>query len=111
MSYRLCIDIGGTFTDLVAVDEKGQVNIFKSPTTPDDYSRAFIETLKLASEYYGVKLNDLMAQSSSGRGGYLAHGSTVSTNAIIENKVEFVKSLQNSGRLVKINLSHSSMKE
>lgn len=86
MSYRLCVDIGGTFTDLVIVNEKGHVNIFKSPTTPMDYTEGFVETLKQASESFGVSLHELMEQCSTLSGGYLAHGSTVSTNAIIECK-------------------------
>ena len=86
MSYRMCIDIGGTFTDLVVVDDKGVVDIFKSLTTPADYTDGFIETLRLASNHYKISLQQLMAQCSSVHGGYLAHGSTVSTNAIIEGK-------------------------
>jgi len=86
MSYRMCIDIGGTFTDLVVVDDKGLVNIFKSPTTPVDYTDGFIETLRLAGSHYKISLQELMTQCSSVHGGYLAHGSTVSTNSIIEGK-------------------------
>jgi N-methylhydantoinase A len=86
MSYRLCIDIGGTFTDLVVADSGGNVNIFKSPTTPGDYSDAFIETVKLAAGYFNLPLKEFMGQCSTIEGGYFGHGSTVSTNAIIEGK-------------------------
>ena len=37
MSFRICTDIGGTFTDLAIVDEKGRVGTFKTPATPGDY--------------------------------------------------------------------------
>jgi len=86
MSYRLCIDIGGTFTDLVVADAKGKVDIFKSPTTPGNYTDAFIETVKMAANHYNLPLKEFMAQCSSIEGGYFGHGSTVSTNAIIEGK-------------------------
>jgi N-methylhydantoinase A len=86
MSYRLCIDIGGTFTDLVVADSKGNVNIFKSPTTPGDYTDAFIETVKMAAGHLGLPLKEFMGQCSTIEGGYFGHGSTVSTNAIIEGK-------------------------
>jgi len=87
MSYRLCIDIGGTFTDLVVLDDKGRVSMFKSPTTPDNYEEACIDTLKQAAEHYSFPLSRFIEQCSSSHGGYFAHGSTVSTNAIIEGKV------------------------
>ncbi|MDD5399439.1 MAG: hydantoinase/oxoprolinase family protein, partial [Dehalococcoidia bacterium] len=86
MSYRLCIDIGGTFTDLVVSDPKGKVDIFKSPTTPGNYTDAFIETVKMAADNYDLPLKEFMAQCSTIEGGYFGHGSTVSTNAIIEGK-------------------------
>ncbi|MDD5312895.1 MAG: hydantoinase/oxoprolinase family protein [Dehalococcoidia bacterium] len=87
MSYRLCIDIGGTFTDLVVADAQGNVNIFKSPTTPGNYTDAFIETVKMAAGHYSLPLKEFMGQCSTIEGGYFGHGSTVSTNAIIEGKV------------------------
>jgi N-methylhydantoinase A len=86
MSYRLCIDIGGTFTDLVVADSRGNVNIFKSPTTPGNYTDAFIETVKMAAGHFGLPLKQFMEQCSTIEGGYFGHGSTVSTNAIIEGK-------------------------
>jgi N-methylhydantoinase A len=86
MSYRLCIDIGGTFTDLVVADAKGNVNIFKSPTTPGNYTDAFIETVKMAAGHFSQPLKEFMGQCSTIEGGYFGHGSTVSTNAIIEGK-------------------------
>ena len=36
MSYRVCIDIGGTFTDCVVAEEDGRLSIFKSPSTPGE---------------------------------------------------------------------------
>jgi N-methylhydantoinase A len=38
LSYRITVDVGGTFTDVVLTDDHGNVRLGKSPTTPD---RAF----------------------------------------------------------------------
>jgi N-methylhydantoinase A len=87
MSFRICIDIGGTFTDLTVIDESGGVNVFKSPTTPDDYIDGMINALELAREHYGIPTRKFMVECSSANGGYFAHASTISTNAIIKGTV------------------------
>ena len=87
MSYRMSVDIGGTFTDLVVVDEEGQISVFKSSTTPEDYVAAVISNLRQASESFGIPLEGLMQECSSFVGGSLVHGSTIATNALIEKKV------------------------
>jgi len=86
MSYRMSVDIGGTFTDLVVVDAEGQIRVFKSSTTPEDYVAAVIRNLRQASESFGIPLEGLMQQCSSFIGGSLVHGSTIATNALIEKK-------------------------
>nr|MCU0987099.1 hypothetical protein [Acetobacteraceae bacterium] len=45
MRYRIGIDVGGTFTDLVAVDASGSVVHAKSPSTPEDQSIGVMEGL------------------------------------------------------------------
>ena len=45
MSYRVGIDIGGTFTDLVFLTANGDALTLKVPSTPDDYSRGIVEGL------------------------------------------------------------------
>jgi N-methylhydantoinase A len=87
MSYRMSVDIGGTFTDLVVVDDEGQISVFKSSTTPEDYVAAVIRNLRQASESFGIPLQRLMQECSSFIGGSLVHGSTIATNALIEKKV------------------------
>ena len=53
MGIRVCVDIGGTFTDLAVVNEAdGQLNVFKTSTTPDEYTRAVIEGLKMAADFW-----------------------------------------------------------
>jgi len=81
MSYKICTDIGGTFTDVCVVNDKGQVNIFKSLTTYRDYLEGILNGLKLAADYYEEDLSDFMSRCT-----YFGHGTTVATNALIERK-------------------------
>ncbi|HEX6767905.1 MAG TPA: hydantoinase/oxoprolinase N-terminal domain-containing protein, partial [Candidatus Binatia bacterium] len=70
---RIAVDIGGTFTDLVAVDDDGQVFRSKSLTTPDDLARGIDDCLK------GAKVDVAGAT-------FFVHGSTVTINAVLEHK-------------------------
>lgn len=70
---RIAVDIGGTFTDLVAIDDQGQIYRSKSLTTPDDLARAIQDCLNAA------KINVSMAS-------FFVHGSTVTINAVLERK-------------------------
>ena len=44
--FVACIDIGGTFTDLVLHSRGGGLEIFKSPTTPGEFERGFIDAFR-----------------------------------------------------------------
>ena len=70
---RIAVDIGGTFTDLVAIDDQGQICRSKSLTTPDDLARAIQDCLNAA------KINVSKAS-------FFVHGSTVTINAVLERK-------------------------
>jgi N-methylhydantoinase A len=75
--YRIGVDIGGTFTDIVLIDSDGMLYSKKILSTPDDYSRAIEEgTVALLGET-GVNAGDIKE---------FAHGTTVATNTIIERK-------------------------
>lgn len=41
MAKYVCVDVGGTFTDAAVLDKSGEINVFKSPTTPHDWSEGF----------------------------------------------------------------------
>ncbi len=75
--YRVGIDIGGTFTDILLVGEEGRAVIGKTLTTPGDPSLAVENALRPALENGTVK---------AGERGTLIHGTTLVTNALIERK-------------------------
>lgn len=76
MSYRLGIDIGGTFTDLILLDdETGHVKREKVPTTPIDLSLGALEGTQ--------QIIELVDPSNIS---HVAHGTTAAINAIVERK-------------------------
>jgi len=74
MQSRLAVDVGGTFTDLVAVTD-GAVHVEKVPSTPDAPERAVTDGLSAAADH--TPATDV---------GYFAHGTTVATNAVLEGE-------------------------
>ena len=79
--YIIGIDVGGTFTDLVAAERDGTIRFTKSPSTPEDQSIGVIEGLRRLGERLGLSLGDLLARTER-----IVHGSTVATNALLERK-------------------------
>lgn len=78
-TYRLGIDVGGTFTDLSIFDEVGgEVAVFKTPSTPADQSEGIARGIVALLEQAGVRPEQLA---------YLGHGSTVATNAMLEGRL------------------------
>ena len=78
-TYRLGIDVGGTFTDLSIFDElSGEMAVYKTPSTPADQSMGIAEGIAALLRQAGVRPNQL---------GYLGHGSTVATNAMLEGRL------------------------
>jgi N-methylhydantoinase A/oxoprolinase/acetone carboxylase beta subunit len=76
---RIAVDIGGTFTDLQIFDARtGAITSLKTPTTPEDPSIGLMTGIKAAAERDGFALNDI---------GYLLHGTTIATNAVLERKL------------------------
>ncbi|WP_144182826.1 hydantoinase/oxoprolinase family protein [Elioraea rosea] len=81
MAYRIGIDVGGTFTDLVAVDDAGRVVHAKSPSTPEDQSLGVMEGLGLLATELGLSREAMLAETDR-----IVHGTTVATNALLERK-------------------------
>lgn len=75
--YRLGVDIGGTFTDIVLLGADGTLHNKKILSTPDDYSRAIEDGVQTLLASTGIAAADISE---------VAHGTTVATNAIIERK-------------------------
>ena len=73
MSATLGVDVGGTFTDFFLVDEEtGETRTHKVASTPDDPSRAILQGLRALVPKGGLA--------------FLAHGTTVATNALIQRR-------------------------
>jgi N-methylhydantoinase A len=78
MAFRLGIDVGGTFTDLLLHDsDSGRTWVAKTPSTPSDQSVGVLEGVRLIGEMAEVAPGDLDA---------ILHGTTVATNAVLEKK-------------------------
>ena len=74
--YRIGVDVGGTFTDLVAVGDFGGATLAKVPSTPDDPSVGVLDGLKLLADALGLELSALLSETDR-----IVHGTTVATNA------------------------------
>jgi N-methylhydantoinase A/oxoprolinase/acetone carboxylase beta subunit len=74
---RIGVDVGGTFTDLIYVDdEKGTVLVHKTPSTPADPSIATVDGISTLCQMAGIKPSEL---------DQVFHGTTVATNIVIEH--------------------------
>ena len=81
MTYAIGIDVGGTFTDIVALDEAGTITTAKSPTIPTDQSEGVLTGLSFLARTLRLELPALLAQTTR-----IIHGTTVATNALLEGK-------------------------
>ena len=74
---RIGADVGGTFTDVILIDAKGNIWTHKVPSTPPDFEQAVlnaIENLLHTAEASGASVTEV------------AHGTTVATNAVLEHR-------------------------
>src|SRR5580693_462229 len=79
--YRIGIDVGGTFTDLVAVDDLGRTILAKVSSTPADPSIGVLDGLQLLADTLGRDRSALLAETDR-----IVHGTTVATNALLERR-------------------------
>jgi N-methylhydantoinase A len=75
VAVRVGIDTGGTFTDLVLLEESGRATQLKVPSTPDDPARALVGGLR-----------QMLATMGGAQVASIAHGTTVATNAMLEER-------------------------
>ena len=79
--YRIGIDVGGTFTDIVAVADDGSVIFTKASSTPSDPSIGVMNAIVRLSEELQIDVVRLLLQTER-----IVHGTTVATNALLERK-------------------------
>lgn len=79
--WRIGVDVGGTFTDLVLQDATGRLAIAKVPSVPSDPSRGVVAAVEAAAAAHGLTAEALLAGCA-----VFVHGSTVATNTILEGK-------------------------
>ncbi len=75
-TVRIGIDVGGTFTDVVTVRD-GTLHVDKTPSTPDAPEEGVLDGLTLSRDGVGYDAFDVS---------FLAHGTTVATNAVLERE-------------------------
>jgi N-methylhydantoinase A len=78
--WMVAVDVGGTFTDGIAVSADGQVKVAKVPSTPADPALALLATLGELSQQ-GIELGSVKA---------LFHGTTVATNTVLAGRLSRV---------------------
>ena len=81
MRYRIAVDTGGTFTDVVLTDERGDLWLAKAPTTPDRVFEGVSQALAFGAEERGLSLDELLRAAS-----VFIYGTTAATNAIITGR-------------------------
>src|SRR6478736_9439158 len=79
--FTIGVDVGGTYTDLVATDETGRTVFAKWPSTPADQSIGVMAGLEELARRLNVSRADMLAATER-----LVHGTTVATNALLERK-------------------------
>ncbi len=89
MSYLVGVDTGGTFTDFVLFDpETQELAVYKFPSTPEDPSRALFEGLKELLNHKDAGSDQITA---------LMHGTTVATNAVLQDQLPDIGLITTSG--------------
>src|SRR5881628_3436763 len=79
MAYRIGVDVGGTFTDLVLAGRHGRLVLDKHPTTPHDQSVGVLGGIALLAARAGLTREALLAATE-----LIVHGTTTADNTMIE---------------------------
>ena len=78
MGYRISVDVGGTFTDIVLYDEERERSwVTKVPSMPENPDMAVEKGIRKIVQQLGIRYEDIS---------YFIHGTTVATNALLERK-------------------------
>jgi N-methylhydantoinase A len=79
--WRVGVDVGGTFTDLVIADSDGRTDVFKVPSVPADPGEGVISALNTACAALDQTMEKFLGDCQ-----FFLHGSTVATNTLLEGK-------------------------
>lgn len=89
MTVRIGVDTGGTFTDIVLYDpDTGEVNITKAPSTPPEFDRGVLTGIDKILDRTAANGTDVE---------FLSHGTTVGTNAVLEDEIPDIGLVTNEG--------------
>ncbi len=89
MAYRLGVDVGGTFTDVLLFNEEsGELVLAKTPSTPQDQSIGVLNGIQKIASLAKIEATDIQL---------ILHGTTVATNAVLEGKGARVGLITNAG--------------
>lgn len=80
--WRISVDTGGTFTDVVIADERGRFTLGKAPTTPARIFNGLRNAITVAAEALGLSLAEVLARTD-----IVIYGTTRATNAIVTGHI------------------------
>ena len=78
MTFRIGVDVGGTFTDFLVAGNDGQARLYKTSTTPENPAVGFFRGLGKAAHDHGLSLEKFLPRVET-----IVHGTTITTNAVI----------------------------
>ena len=79
--WRIGVDVGGTFTDLVLADATGATWVAKVPSVPSDPSRGVLAAVQRIADDLGMGMERILQACA-----LFVHGSTIATNTMLEGK-------------------------
>lgn len=74
---RIGVDVGGTFTDFIYVDDNGKIEVYKTSTTPHDPSVGMMEGINAICDKLNIDHSEIQE---------IFHGTTIATNMVLEHK-------------------------
>jgi N-methylhydantoinase A len=80
-SWRIGVDVGGTFTDMVVAGPGGGFDVFKVPSSPQSPETAVMDAVTRAAAYFGIPVADFLGKVT-----HFIHGTTIATNTALEGK-------------------------
>lgn len=82
MEYLVGVDIGGTGTDCVIMDEKGMVTVSKTFSTPPNFEKGVLDAIQIAAEKLGFSLSELLRDTR-----LFLHSTTIAENALVDGEI------------------------